>query len=68
MLFRSCLVVKRKDNGRGLDITLRTTNFGRRYGFIAPNGTGDYPNNDGYACACLNTGVFSDGSSGYLII
>lgn len=63
-----CLVVKRKDNGRGLDITLRTTNFGRRYGFIAPNGTGDYPNNDGYACACLNTGVFSDGSSGYLII
>ena len=38
-------VVKPQDNGRGLDITLRTTNFGRRYGFIAPNGTGDYPNN-----------------------
>jgi len=63
-----CLVVKRKDNGRGLDLTLRTTNFSRRYGFIAPNGTSNYPNNGGYACACLNTGLFSDGSSGYLII
>lgn len=63
-----CLVVKRKDNGKGLDLTLRTTNFSRRYGFIAPNGTANYPNNDGYACACLNTGYFSDGSSGYLVI
>ncbi|MFZ5697772.1 MAG: hypothetical protein ACOY9J_03465 [Pseudomonadota bacterium] len=63
-----CLVIKRKDNGNGLDLTLRTTNFSRRYGFIAPNGTSDYPDNADYACICLNTGKFSDGSSGYLII
>lgn len=63
-----CIVVKRKDNGSGLDLTLRTTNFSRRYGFIAPNGTPDYPGNDGYACICLNTGKFSDGSDGYRII
>lgn len=63
-----CLVVKRKDNGNGVDLTLQTTNFTRRYGFIAPNGTSDYPGNDGYACICLNTGKFSDGSDGYRII
>jgi len=63
-----CLVVKRKDNGNGLDLTLRTTTFGRRYGFIAPNGTSDYPDNGGYACICLNTGKFADGSDGYRII
>lgn len=64
-----CLVVKRKDNGAGLDLTLRTTNYGsRRYGFIAPNGTADYNGNGGYACVCLNTGKFSDGSDGYRVI
>lgn len=64
-----CLVVKRKDNGGGLDVTLRTTNYvSRRYGFIAPNGTSDYDANGGYACICLNTGKFSDGSDGYRVI
>lgn len=63
-----CLVVRRKDNGSGLDLTLRTTTFSRRYGFIAPNGTADYPNNGGYACICLNTGKFADGADGYRII
>lgn len=63
-----CLVTKRKDNGNGVDLTLRTTNFTRRYGFIAPNGTSDYPANGGYACVCLNTGKFADGSDGYRII
>jgi len=63
-----CIVVKRKDNNNGLDLTLRTTNFSRRYGFIAPNGTSDYPANGGYACICLNTGKFSDGYDGYRII
>lgn len=63
-----CLVVKRVDNGNGLDLTLRTTNFSRRYAFIAPNGTSDYPANGGYACICLDTGKFADGSDGYRII
>lgn len=35
---------------------------------VASATTAGYPNNGGYACACLNTGLFSDGSSGYLII
>ncbi len=63
-----CLIVKRQDNAGDIGITARTTNFGRRYGFIAPNGTGNYPNNNGYACVCNSTGNMSDGSSGYLVI
>lgn len=63
-----CLVVKRHDNAGDIGVTLRTTNFGRRYGFIAPNGTGDYPNNDDYACICSDAGFMNDGTSGYLII
>lgn len=63
-----CLVVRRRDNGNGIDLTLRTTNFTRRYGFIAPNGTSDYPNNSGYACIAPNTGKFSDGSDAYRVI
>jgi hypothetical protein len=63
-----CLITKRQDNAGDIGITARTTNFGRRYGFIAPNGTSNYPNNNGYACACNSAGFMNDGTSGYLII
>lgn len=47
--------------------------FSGRYGFIAPNGTGDYSiesetNRNRYAFICLNTGLFSNGDEGYKII
>lgn len=46
----------------------RVTAFGdRRYAFIAPNGTGDYPANQGYACIAANTGLMSDGTDGFRI-
>lgn len=63
-----CLVVKRQDNQQDVSLTLRTTNFGRRYGFIAPNGTSNYPANAGYACIAPDDGQFSDGGEAYRII
>lgn len=63
-----CLVLKRQDNAGDISVLLRTTNFGRRYGFIAPNGTPNYPNNNGYACASNNAGAMNDGTEGYRII
>jgi hypothetical protein len=62
------LILRRKDNGGDLSYVARTTTFNRRYGFIAPNGTPNYPNNNGYACICQNDGKMPDGTDGYLII
>ncbi len=46
----------------------RLTNFGdRRYGFIAPNGTPDYPDNAGYCAIAAASGLMSDGTDGYRI-
>lgn len=46
----------------------RVTNFGdNRYGFIAPSGTPNYPNNNGYACVSNSAGLMSDGTEGYLV-
>lgn len=63
-----CLITKRIDNSGDIGVTARSTNFGRRYGFIAPNGTSNYPNNGDYACVCSAAGFMNDGTSGYLII
>ena len=63
-----CLIVKRMDNSGDISITARSTNFSRRYGFIAPNGTGNYPNNSGYACVSSAAGAMADGTRGYLVI
>jgi len=43
------------------------------YGFIAPNSTPDYGSASaaekaGYGFICLDTGLFSNGDDGYLII
>lgn len=63
-----CLVVKRQDNAGDIAVTARSTNFLRRYGFIAPNGTSNFPNNNDYACICNAAGKMNDGSNGYLVI
>ena len=63
-----CLILKRTDNAGDIDIMARTTNFTRRYGFIAPDTTPDYPANLGYACVCSNAGAMVDGTAGFLII
>lgn len=62
------LVLRRQDNGETLDYVARSTNFARRYGFIAPAGTADYPNNNGYACICAADGRMSNDDEGYIII
>ena len=64
----SVLVLKRTERQHDIELVTRSTNFERRYGFIAPNGTSNFPSNDGYACICQNDGLMPDGSSGYLII
>lgn len=46
----------------------RVTNFGdRRYGFIAPSATPNFPNNNNYACISNAAGRMSDGSDGFLV-
>ena len=62
------LVLKRTENSGDIELVTRSTNFERRYGFIAPDGTSNFPDNGGYACICLDTGLMPDGSPGYLII
>lgn len=62
------LITKRSDRGMDVQYGARITNFDRPYGFIAPNGTADYPGNFGYACVTGITGLMTDGSQGYLII
>lgn len=64
----SVMIIKRIHGDSQIELVGRSTNFERRYGFIAPNGTSAYPNNAGYACICRSDGLMTDGSSGYLII
>lgn len=62
------LVLRRDAIGTMVRYAGRITNFDRPYAFIAPNGTGDYPNHDGYAVISDNNGLMSDGTPGSLII
>jgi hypothetical protein len=62
------LITSRKDRGTHLECSARVTTFDRRYGFIAPAGTANYPNNNGYACVSSAAGLMNDGTQGYLII
>lgn len=63
-------VTKYLDNGN-FDIEAISTNFAKRYGFIAPNGYPDYvsatPAQRNYAFIAANTELMSDGSGAYLI-
>lgn len=62
------MIIKRTHGPDQIELVGRSTNFERRYGFIAPDGTSDFPSNGGYACISLDTGLMPDGSPGYLII
>ena len=62
------LVTSRDDRGTHIDCSARVTSFDRRYGFIAPAGTGNYPNNNGYACVSSAAGLMNDGTEAYRII
>ncbi len=62
------LVTSRDDRGTHIDYSARVTGFDRRYAFIAPAGTSNYPNNGGYACVSSAAGLMNDGTQGYLII
>lgn len=62
------LVTRRERSAAQIKVRAIETPFDRRYGFIAPAGTGDYPNNDDYACVSDASGLMNDGTSGYLVI
>lgn len=66
-----CIIIKRLDNRRDIDVVARTTNFGRRYAFIGAAGLPDYgvanEAQRAYAFICNSSGKMSDGSDGYRI-
>lgn len=62
------LLTRKEHQGTSIKAKARVTTFDRRYGFIAPGGTPDFPNNNGYACVSTAAGLQGDGSTGYLII
>lgn len=62
------LVTRRERSAAQIKLRALETTFDRRYGFIAPAGTADYPNNDDYACVSDASGLMNDGTSGYLVI
>lgn len=59
------------DQGTHIEAEARTTTFGRRYAFIAPNGYPDYPiateAQRTYAFIAAGTGKMSNGDNPYLI-
>ena len=63
-----CLITRRQRSAARGDYRALETNFDRRYAFVAPAGTSNFPNNNGYACVSSPAGTMSDGSPGYLII
>lgn len=54
------------DQGESIKVEARTTIFNRRFAAFAPDGTANYPANNGYACFCQNDGLMADGTEGYL--
>jgi hypothetical protein len=63
-----CMVVRLDDRGRDVAAELRTYPFIGRSGFIAPNDTPDYPDDDVYCHIAENTGLMPDGTEGWRII
>lgn len=63
-----CVVTKWDDRGDRVLIEARSLPTGRRYSFIAPNGTADHPTDTVYAHVSDNTPAMGDGSLPYLIL
>lgn len=63
-------IVKAIDHGTHIEVEARTTKFRNRYGFIAPNGTPDYPTDTDHAHICRSTPsqTMTNGDDPYLII
>lgn len=61
------LVLQRQDRAGRIQLTVRETEFAGRFGFIGPDGIGDYPADPEYAHIAADQTGFSDGSSPYLI-
>ena len=64
-LLSRCLVLKRKDEGGRVHLRMRVLNFGARYAFIAPDGTGDYPTDPEWVHIAPDSEFFDDGTPGY---
>jgi len=63
-----CMLTQSKDAGTHIEVQARALNFTVRYGFIAPNGTADYPTDTVYAHICQNTGKMTNGDIPFNII
>lgn len=60
------LITMIDDQGDRIKVEARTTIFDRRFAAFAPDGTPNYPNNNGYACFSQADGLMADGTEGYL--
>ncbi|HQS59961.1 MAG: hypothetical protein B7Y56_03390 [Gallionellales bacterium 35-53-114] len=63
-----CIITQMNDAGGHIDLQARSANFASRYGYIAPNGTADYPTEQVYAHICQNTGLMTNGDEPFRII
>lgn len=63
-------VMRLVDKGTHIECEARSTKFRNRYGFIAPNGTADYPTDQMWAHICRSTPsqTMGNGDDPYLII
>jgi hypothetical protein len=62
-------VVKLEDKGTHIALEARSTKFRNRYGFIAPNGTPDYPTDTVFAHIATSPGqLMGNGDAPYLTI
>lgn len=64
-----CVVTKVQDQGSHIQMEARTTTFTKRWGFVAPNGTADYPTDKIYCHINSNaTGKMPNGDEPYKTI
>lgn len=67
-----CIIIRRMDNGKDIDMVARSTNFDRRYAFIGAAGLPDYGAANeaqrAYCYICNASGKMSDGTNGYRIV
>lgn len=60
------IVTRRKDEGGRVALRMRATDLDGRFGFWAPDATGDYPADSQYAHWAPDTEIFPDGTGPYL--